>query len=87
MDQNSEQVWRRYFNVSSPMPITEINPNISDANNAFVYKSFFTDLSNYAIYFENKDDYYILFEQNGFSNGKGTIVVNRNSSKVTPQKS
>lgn len=78
MEEDYEQFWGRYFSISSPKPITETNPSISDDGNAFVYKSIFKDLSNYAIVIR-ENSYYILFEQNVFCNGKGTIYISGNS--------
>lgn len=75
MGQDYEQIWGQYFNVSTPKPITKTNPNISDVSKLFIYQSIFKDLSNYAIYFYKKNDYYILSEQNKFFNGNGTIYI------------
>ena len=75
MYENYQQFWGRYFSVKSPIPITKTNPTISDSDNAFVYKSIFKNLPYYAIYFKNRDSYYILSEQNDFSDGKDTIYI------------
>ena len=79
MEEDYQHFWRRYFSVSSPKPITEINPSISDAGNAFVYQSIFKDLSDYPIFFKNKNNHYILSEQNNFFDDNGTIYITGHS--------